>query len=392
MNRAISVKIFPLIPVFFAAAVHAFTIQYVDSSFSDGIDYQPVIKLFNSSEFPDPNLKGREIESYRRNLRQGLFWIDSAEGARRSFKAELLKGLFWNRLFEVNVDSAFGRADKIFTRLSSEFPEKIEGAWFRAVNLMEKGKSLEGIRLLDGIVKAGKDNNALCFDLAMHTLRMLVPDYRKTLFMCGTLAPGAARPAVPEDSLNPRPAFTSFSIISETSGKALPRLVYSWSYLLSKQWARDKCAPGSVYLVHNSNEFLPAFVSGDLINTLLFDKTESRLKIMLDLSPLECPLQDYVEAKVQGLYDSLSFKDEFVRQGAYSVRCFKTRAHENEYGGYAWLIAFDRYYSNSQVFSRPPAGAVAGTKIRCLLVLTSCLNDWEKAEARFRGLIDAFVL
>jgi len=374
----------------------ALSVGYVDSSFADSMDYRSIIKLLDDKKIASSREKQvcpvPGTETYRGGLLKGLSWLDSASDKHPSFKAELFKGVLWNRLFETGMDSAYRRADRIFQRLSLQSPEKIEGAWFRAINMMERGKETAGVRLLDSLMKTGTNNEPLCFDFARSVLLMIAPDDQKT--------PPGAFPLMPDRSgpmssggtaSSGGPPFSGVSIISDLKGHERPRFIYSWSYRLSKHWAKDQCAPGSVYLVHNSNEFLPKFVPGDLLNQLLFDETESRLEVMLDLNTPGSALQDFVLERIQGRYDSLSFRDELVDKSAISVKCFKTKAHKNEYGGYAWLIAFDHDYGDARAAAAASSADDAGRKIRCLIVLNSCINDSEKAESEFRTLLNALV-
>jgi hypothetical protein len=113
--------------------------------------------------------------------------------------------------------------------------------------------------------------------------------------------------------------------------------------------------------------------------------------VLLDFNDTLRSLQDFVNTRIAGWYDSISIEDDFHKFHVLSLKCFRKKAKKERYGSYAWILAFDRFYSRVRPFALEPRYGIDARRIRYLIVLNSSKADKDKAESKFISMIQAFV-
>lgn len=74
-----------------------------------------------------------------------------------SFENTLLKGIIWQYLYQVDVDTAFLKVEEISNQLQKQFPNKFEGSWLKGINLILGAKIDSGFKLIDHIHRTNEN-------------------------------------------------------------------------------------------------------------------------------------------------------------------------------------------------------------------------------------------
>jgi len=362
------------------------SVGFVQSAYRDSISYDSIVQKLDM-------LDAKQADAALSVLFNCLKEIKAKGDTRPSLKAELIQGLLWRQLSQLRVDSAFYKADNVFKKIGLRFPNTIEGPWFRAMNQIEGGDAFTGIRILDSLSKTAISN------------RNFWSDYEKYAFLAFLPKRGAWCPAEAANVLSQECGvhlgdsgtgeflkIYQWNVLSNMDGNAMPGFLYHLKFNYSKKWDVEQFSPNAMMTVTGGGGILPQFYTGNELNEILFNETEADLVLLIDLNAAGSSLQEFVNDKMQGTYDSISVQDEFADQQAYSIQCFQKNAHKNKYGGYAWYIAFDRYYSGKNAFDKEPDSKVPSHRVRYLIALNTCKSDRENAERNLKSLLGAFLI
>ncbi|MFH1761234.1 MAG: hypothetical protein ABIA63_09045, partial [bacterium] len=209
---------------------------------------------------------------------------------------------------------------------------------------------------------------------------------------CNLFVPDYESSTIPVNpDLKELPSINRWKVISDMDNERSPNFLYKFNFNNQRRWDRAQAPPGSFMVATRKNNAMPLFISGNLLNEIFTRETESCIYLIMDFNDTLCSIVDYVQSKIFGMYDSVSIRDEFSNQHALSMKCFRRFAEDNQYGGYAWVIAFDRYYYGNKIYGKEPSISYPSRKIRYFLVLNSCKSDKQKAEEQFMSMINAFV-
>src|SRR3989339_138514 len=377
------------------------SVVQIQSEYSDSIDYSYIVHKINLLPLPKDialdkhqllSLGNSQIDSIRGVLFDCLKEITVKTNREPSLKSELIKGSLWNQLYQLKVDSAYHKADHIFKMISARFPDNIEGPWFRAINQIESGDMFIGISILDSLSKTKVTNRHFWSDYEKYALFALLPNHNKYCAI-DELNLLRQRDSVPSEGCgnNDFLKIYKWSVQSGIGGNAMPKFLYQLKFNFSKKWASNQFSPTAIMIVNSPDNLIPQFYTGSKLNEILFNETEADIYMIIDLNPNVVSLQDFVSDKIQGKYDSISIRDDFIDQQAYSIQGFQRNAHRNAYGSYGWFIAFDRYYYGNNTFNKEPSLKMHSRKIRYLIFLNACKSDRVDAEKKLKPIIETFL-
>lgn len=400
----ISLKIILLLStILLVQPLQALSFEYIHKNINDSLKYDTLFNNYRwarglAAQGPQFIREDRKIrDSVKIILQKNLDYLNDLTVQNTTYKAELLKGLAWNQFYNLKVDSAFYKADSIFRKVSRRFPKEIEGPWFRGINLMEGGRPFRGIRLFDSlIVRRNIENSAFWFDYARHTFLAFMPNrgrfqpcfkFFETEDECALNGLDSGGQEIPR--------MVKWKVVSSAENREkTPDFLYQLNFSLPIKWESSALNPNqTTYMATlNNPRMMPKIISGNIFTHEGISRTESDFFISFDFNDTLRTLQDYVDERIRGKYDSISIRDEFQKYHAFSLKCFRKSSFKNHYGDFAWVIAFDRYYYGNQKFGFEPDWRFPCPKIRYLIVLVSCRNDKDKVEKEFMPLINDFVV
>ena len=410
-SRRLFILLFVCLPLITTSA-SAIKVSHIERSIHDGRDYSILI------------LKIRDVEPYCRFM--GDRWtfpvpkdtiIKTLYGAfqdleeisigKKTYKSELLKGVLWHYLYQLQIDSAYRKADSLFISLCRSDTARIEAAWFRAVNLVKRSKPVEGMMILDSL-KSIRDSlpaefwedYTICAYMSGMRFRSM---YGAEMFerMTGSepevklacVAPDVAR-EISSDSLwesyplgDDAIRFTSYALglTFSVPGK--------W-----KAWSPGYRPAKSAALI----DLIPDKVIHPVEKTAI--ETHITISIFLDDTS---NLGDFVAKRIRNEADSVWETGDLRKFNAISMRLKISEMYPFCHGSYLAVIAFDREmpehpglmiespmqvrFKNSEglLLRYRPFYCRVNKRIRYLIILDACQDVKDVSEKNLQRIIES---
>jgi hypothetical protein len=316
-----------------------------------------------------------------------------------SYELEVLEGIVWHHLYQLEVDSAFGVADRLAERAMAGWPQRVEAPWLKGVNLVKASRVLSGIEVLDS-VRRSRDalpEGFLADYAALSTRCFLPPAWRNgdsvfvptardlnrfpALFREGERAPCARewRVSLPVESKTSMPAFvfTADFSLSKSFRVMFPWLRSSRELLLNMTIRPDMEPRQARDLAHNPDA--APYTARITVSTEPFDTRDPFVELARDV--------------VDGHYDAVVRRNELEKLHAVSLRCYRKSAFGNVPGEVNAVVVFERLMRDSlDCFYRPSTAGISDTAlpVRYTITMAASTAIEDKAERILQDVLEQF--
>ncbi len=272
---------------------------------------------------------------------------------------------------------------------AANVPQNSETVWLQGVKLMDAGKVLEGIRLLDSLRMAGFADSLFLSDYASRVFRTFVP---QKMDSCIAFLQNASTRPVCDSAYPDRISWK----VTKAVRSLYPCFQYGATFVYRKPYrlvflglvAQD--ATGA--LLHFQT-LQPPSPTQRVLSAEFEDREDAaECNVYVDLDDTQSPLTDYVARRINGEYDSISSANDLPRYHALSLRCYRRSCYAGKQGDFAAYIVFDRPLNDllkgSGAKSHPFPKPVP--KIRFTVAVRSGMEIQGFAEEKLQSMLRAF--
>ncbi len=311
-----------------------------------------------------------------------------------NFENNLLEGILWQYLYQINVDSAYFKVEKISNSIKSQYPEKLEGSWLKGINMVMGSEIDSGFKMLERI---RLENENLPDNFYSDYLKL-----SELIFLPKQLAPKNYRDHINIDILpfknvdlnidERSPINNQWTVISDFSNpNRFPKFAFSADFFLKKNF-KFKYPKLFLNKKYKMNITLPPEIQKDLNDSLIYNPdtppVKMTMKVLVDkLDSLES-LDKYMFDFVYKQYDEikpLKLKDEKI----IAIKCLNKSTYSNIDDQYTVFFAFDKplYLNNKNIYQKKNDKENPST-VRYIIALQTSKDVEDKADLLLYDIVD----
>ncbi len=335
-------------------------------------------------------------------LYYALSQIDSLRtGADTDFAFSFLCGIIWHHLYQLEVDSAFTKADSIADFLYAMFPERqAEALWLKGINLVKAAQIQQGFRLLENVhTVKGMYNESFLRDYTALSAVCFLPGecINKDSVQLVLLPNKQSAPILfkQDELISRKETWQAVSDFSD-SKRAIPTFIFSAEFSFYK--------PVKI-VVHPLRRIYDYTLDVEIRNEEIrplplqplydpFGQTfNSEIKVIVDQNTPGRSVEESAYEIVWNNFDRVKQVDEPDNFKGISLRCYKRSAFKNTPGEFYAYAVFDKNtYGNCRNFYQPRKNNLPEEPfhLRYIVAMKSSEAVEEKAELIFQDILNKF--
>lgn len=334
-------------------------------------------------------------DSIRNRIIQVLHYVDEDRLCGSQTTPLLLKSLLWHYLYQLEVDSAYNKADSLTLHLMVEYPQLTEAAWLHGINLVRGSKIIQGFKILDSLrICRSISNTTFLNDFReLSTLCFLPPriEMIDSILVIGNKKARVWHPSLEDSELVAQS--NSWRVLERMSNKKeFPLFVFDGDYKLKPPvLLRNFPAPPLKLKMDLDNQHFEK-----VLDPLIFEYERSpclaHMEIVADVSDAKVDLVDYLRTVIDGKYDAVRIAGDIKPLNGISVRCYKISIYRDLPGKFDAYAVFDTRISNRRqdLFYCKDKKGNSYIGVRYLVSMKCSSEVEDKAELIYQNMIDHF--
>jgi hypothetical protein len=322
-------------------------------------------------------------------LRQSYQELHSDVQGKPDLKSNLTSGLILLYLGELGNKSSYDTAKSLLEKSLLENPGNSTAVWMEGLHLIKSGDVLNGIRLLDSLRQSGFNSSAFLMDYARYSFQALVPqkaDSSSLVFKnFFTPAPDTLSPSSNQWSV------IRFNEPNKTNG--LPSFTFGATFDIHKPFHLVfKGLPQQTIPSIAMGNAPDAAVEKSLNYQFATRKGTAFCRLYVDLSDSKTSLADYLYRRINGIYDSVSVRNDLREAHGTSLRCYnRPRLSNEDEGKFTAIASFDRRLSDIQKYPGRQFSSASLKTVRYTVVVQAPAGAEELSEAKFQAILRALL-
>lgn len=337
-------------------------------------------------------------DSVKSGILRSVSLIDKKNDIKTKPAFILLKSLLYHYLYQLEVDSAFNKADSLLLLLMRSYPDIPQAAWLRGVHLVRGSRITEGFKILDSLrIGALIDNPGFLVDIKELSVICFLPAVfngsHSTIYLQNEFE-SIQDFSLEEDELTPK--IGNWRIVEQMKNKNdLSLFLFGCTYIFKPTMLLRY--PENLPLKLDLNVSKEHLEKVRLPLAFEVDKLpcEAVMEITADVSNHKDDQVDYLYSFIGNKFDVVRIMHERMPSPGISIRCYKRSIYSDLPGEFNAFAVFDlklRKNRTSLFYCGNDAKSSSkGTmEVRYLISMMSSTDVENKAEIIFRNMLNQF--
>jgi hypothetical protein len=287
-------------------------------------------------------------ESVSKKIQNIIYKIEKNPKRDTVYELHLAMALMWHYLAQVNKIDSQNRFDSLVFLTQSRFPDSMSVLWLKAINLVQRKQTLNGLWLFDSLSRNGIISRSSFFTDYVETVKSIfLPSQRHSIDSIMSIFDNSREPnsySLIESEQKPSEITMNLKYTTDNYNK-LPNYSLGIKFLLKEEFSL--ILPEFMKLdqrrlnVNADDRILKAVVGSLAFNYGNFPY-DADITIDAGINNAKISLYEFIQKLIKNQYDVVAETDLAKNIQGISVKCYNIRTYSGISPDYHIYVVFDK--------------------------------------------------